>query len=417
MTTEISRESEPPTAQPLRSAFARLWVSNACSSLADGLYLMLLPLVALGLTHSPSQIAGVRVAQTAAGFLTGLPAGAIVDRFDRRRLMMAAELLRGAAVVALAVCSTFGGLNLPLLYAAAFAVGTAEAVSQTAAQAMVPMAVTKDRLRKANGRIYGMQTLMNDFVGAPLGAALFGLGISIALYAPASLYFAASLALVRLAGDYAVVRQSRTSVAEDVRAGIGVLWRDPVLRRPALFQALAQLANSAFFAVFVIFAVGAVSTLHLSKFHYSLLLTAAATGAVSGSIASDRLVGRLPGGVLLVAMSVGLAVCFGVPALFPRAVAVAGALVVSGFLTAIGGIFLTTLRQSQAPPHMLGRVAAGTRMLSLAARPVGALLGGLVAQYTSARTLFVALAIVMLAAMPLAWGSVAPLEGARPDPG
>jgi MFS family permease len=409
---ETARESSPhPAAARPAAGFARLWTSSACSDLADGLYLMLLPLVALELTRSPSLIAGIRVAQTAAGLLTGLPAGAVVDRLDRRRTMMAAELLRGGAMLALALCAALGGLTMPLLYAAAFAVGTAESINDTAAQAMVPMVVPRDRLHRANGRIYGTQTVMNDFVGAPLGAALFALGVTAALFTPAGLYFAACLALIPLTGRFTPRRVDRNPLRTDIRQGLAALWQDTVLRRLAVFQALAQLANMAFFAVFVVFAVGSASTLHLTKFGYSLLLTAAAVGAVSGSLASDRVVARCSGRVVLLAMAASLAVCFGVPALFAVPAAVAGGLVVSGFLTATGGIYIRTLRQAQVPEHMLGRVAAGSRVLSLAARPIGALLGGLTAQYTSPQTLFTTLALLMLTTLPLAWHATgAPAE-------
>jgi MFS family permease len=363
---------------------------------------MVLPLIALTLTSSPALVAGVRVAQTAAGLLFGLVAGVLVDRFDRRRLMMGAELVRGFAMLALAAAALLGGLALPMVFAAAFLIGTAETVTETAAQALVPMVVERNQLRKANGRIYGTQTVMNDFVGAPLGAALLGLATVVALAVPAGLYLAGAIALTALVGRFSVPRpEARSSMRRDMADGLRALWSDGNLRRLALYGAVTNGTNMAFFAVFVVFAVGAHAPMHLTNFGFSLLLIAAAAGATIGSACADRIGRLLRPRVLLTAVLVALAVCFGTPAVTANPVAVAAALVVSGFLTACGSVLQVSLRQSLVPPELIGRISAGSRLLALAARPVGALTGGVVAALLSPARLFAILSVVVLVAVPL----------------
>lgn len=399
----MTRAAAPEQARPL-AAFRKLWTSSALSSLGDGLYLMVLPLVALTLTTSPSLIAGVRVAQTAAGLLFGLVVGVLVDRFDRRTLMMQAELVRGIAMVGLATATAFGLLTLPMIYLAAFLIGTAETVTDTAAQALVPMVVDKPQLRRANGMVYGVQAVMNDFVGAPLGALLLGLSTVVALAVPAGLYLAGSLALLALTGTFVATKDSgraATSMLHEARHGLTTLWRDSALRRLALYGTVSNFTNMAFFGVFVVFAVGGASTMGVTGFQYSLLLTAAATGAVTGATLADRLGRVLPARVVLSAVLFALAVCFATPAVTGNPFAVGAALMFSGFVTAVGGVVSTSLRQALTPQDIIGRVLAGSRLLSLGARPLGALAGGAVAQALSPRALFALLAVGVLLALPL----------------
>ncbi|HEX6421805.1 MAG TPA: MFS transporter, partial [Acidimicrobiales bacterium] len=90
------------------SGFGGLWLATGLANLADGLYLIALPLVALELTASPAAVAGVTVMLTAAWPLFGLHAGGIVDRVDRRRLMVAVNLVRAAALGALTLAVASG---------------------------------------------------------------------------------------------------------------------------------------------------------------------------------------------------------------------------------------------------------------------------------------------------------------------
>ncbi|MFD6073636.1 MFS transporter [Amycolatopsis lurida] len=386
-----------------RGAFARLWASTTLSALADGLYLIVLPLIALQVTDSPLAIAGIRVAQTGAGFLLGLFVGVLVDRYDRRQLMLYSEAGRGLMMLAVAGAAVFGLLNVPLLFVVAFVVGLAETTTDTSAQALVPMVADRGRLRKANGRIQGAQTVMNDFVGAPLGAALVGLTLVGALAAPALLYLAAAIALLALSGKFAVGRVEKTSVLHDLKLGIVTLWRETTLRRLALYSAVCNFMNMAFFAVFIVFAVGASSEMGLSSFGYSLLLTAAAAGAVSGALLADRITHLVSSRVVLITSVLALGICFGVPLITVHPILVGGALVISGFFTSVSAVASTSLRQLLSPMNLLGRLSAGSRLLTLAARPLGAAAGGAIAQASSPRGLFAVVAVGVLLALPLAW--------------
>src|SRR5262249_2663662 len=143
---------------------------------------------------------------------------------------------------------------------------------------------------------------------------------------PAGLYLGATAILLSLPGRYRVPRPTGSTVRHDIREGLRELWRQGTVRRLAAVSSASDRAHAAFFAVLVVFAVGPASAMHLSGLGFSLILTAAAVGAVSGSAAADRLGARLPPRTILTAAVLGLGLCFGAPAVVANPFVVAGTL-------------------------------------------------------------------------------------------
>src|SRR5829696_4493288 len=100
-TVAAAIEPAPPGRRPLGAAFWRLWTSSGLSNLADGIFKVALPLVAIRFTDSPTLIAGLAFAVTLPWLLVALPAGALADRLDRRRFMLGANTVRAALLVLL----------------------------------------------------------------------------------------------------------------------------------------------------------------------------------------------------------------------------------------------------------------------------------------------------------------------------
>jgi MFS family permease len=198
-------------------SFWQLWSASALSNLADGLVKIALPLVAVTLTDSPGLVAGITLAVTLPWLLFALPAGALADRVDRRRAMVAADLARVAAVAVLAVPLVLGlessTAALWALYAMALLLGTAETVYDTSAQSILPQVVPRDRLPRANGRLIAAELTANKFVGPPLGGLLVAAGLAAAFATPAALWAAAVGALLLLRGSFAVPRERRPACA------------------------------------------------------------------------------------------------------------------------------------------------------------------------------------------------------------
>jgi MFS family permease len=137
--------------------FQKLWMASAVSNLGDGLRLAALPLLAATLTRDPGLVAGLTVMLWLPWLLLALVAGAVVDQVDRRRLMAAAQGLRMMVVALLGVAVWMGWAGLPLLYAVAFLLGTAETLFDTASQAIIPSVVAPPQLERANARLIGAE--------------------------------------------------------------------------------------------------------------------------------------------------------------------------------------------------------------------------------------------------------------------
>src|SRR5215208_4415496 len=200
MTTETTAApaSATPAGTGLGANYWKLWASSAASNLADGVFWIAFPLLAVRLTDSPVLIAGVAVVGRLPWLVFVLVAGALADRLDRRRTMVAVALLRTAIALAIGLAVMTGTDTLLMLYVAAFALGVGETLFDTAAQSIMPSIVDRDDLSKANGRLYAVELTMNQFVGPPLGGLLAGLAIGFAFVSSAVAFALAAVALVLL---------------------------------------------------------------------------------------------------------------------------------------------------------------------------------------------------------------------------
>jgi MFS family permease len=165
----------------LPANYWRLLGASAASNLADGVFIIIVPLLAVRLTDSPLLIAGLAIAGRLPWLFFVLIAGALADRLDRRATMRNVQVFRAAVLVGLTALAVVDGLSLPILYVVALALGIAETLFDTAAQSILPSIVDKEQLASANGRLYGVELVMNQFVGPPLGGLVIGLSVPLAL--------------------------------------------------------------------------------------------------------------------------------------------------------------------------------------------------------------------------------------------
>src|SRR3954447_15664266 len=221
--------SRPPRAvsRPLGTAFWRLYAASAVSNLADGVNRVALPLLAVSLTRDPVLVAGLTSLAFLPWLLFALPAGAVVDRVDRKRAMAVANVVRALALATLATTVLTGTVSLVVLYAVAFAVGVAETGYDSAARAMLPQVVRRDQLDRGNGLLTTAEEASQGFLGAPLGAVLFALAAAAPLLTTAGGFLLAAVLVISIAGVHRPDRGTgpRTTIRRDVVEGVGWLWR------------------------------------------------------------------------------------------------------------------------------------------------------------------------------------------------
>jgi MFS family permease len=378
----------------LGRSFGRLLTASALSNLADGVFQVALPLLAVTITRDPAPVAGVALAQRLPWLFMALPAGALADRLDRLKTMVRVDLLRVAVMGALALTVAADVASIPILYAAAIVLGVGETLFDTAAQSILPSVVDRESLSVANGRLQAVELTTNTFIGPSLGGLLAALALTSAFAASAGAYLVAALCLVGMTGSFRAERTGPpTNMRQDIAEGVRFVWRNPVLRTLGLMLGLTNLAFMAEGAIFVLFATGPMG---LTDAGFGFLLTSAAVGGVAGSWAGpwlERTFGRAR-------CLFGTVILFGsvllVPALTADIAANAAALVAQSFGSVVWNVITVSLRQRITPDRLLGRMNSAYRLLGWGTMPIGAAIGGLIAELTSLRAVFVFAAVLHL---------------------
>jgi len=382
--------------QPLGSGYWRLWASSGLSNLADGIVKVALPLVAIQFTRSPTLIAGVTFAVTLPWLLFALPAGALADRLDRRRAMVGANCVRALLLAVLGCAVVVDVGSIWVLYVVALGVGVAETIYDTSAQSILPQVVRSDELSRANGRLYAAELTANQFVGPPLAGFLVATGAAVAFAAPVALWAVAVVALLFVRGSFRIERARRASLRADIAEGLRFLWRHRLLRTFAVMTGVVNAATSATGAIFVLYAIGPTSPMGLSQQAYGVLLAAVAVGSLVGSFVAEpvtRMLGRARTLALTVATA---ALMVGVPAVTTNPFVIGAVYFVAGLGLVIWNVIVVSLRQSVTPNRLLGRVNSGYRLVAWGAMPLGAAIGGVLAQLLGLRAVFVTMALLTL---------------------
>jgi len=371
--------------------FWKVWSANSFSNLGDGLYQITLPLLATQLTRSPSLIALLGVMLSLPWLIFALQAGSIVDRSDRRKVMLWVNGGRLLILFALTLAVMMGIASLPMLYVAALLLGIGETLVDTALTSIVPSVVSKERLTWANARLTAAQTVTNTFVGPPLAGYLAGLGFAVATGSSTLMYLMAGLALVLVRGTFRVSSQDNAKTDRHawrhLTEGLRFLWKDHLIRDLTLFTASMNLFWSGWGALIVLYAVKP-GPMGLSEFEYGIFLTSMAIGGLLGSVICEHLQKRLGTRNALVLDFVGTILLVGVPALTTNPLAVGAAAFFAGLGATIWVILVASIRQRLVPGDLLGRVYGASRFMSWGIGPVGALLAGFVAELWDIRTMF-----------------------------
>lgn len=378
---------DTPSVKP----YWRLWTADGLSNLADGVLKTAVPLIAVGLTRDAVAVAGLGVAFTLPWLLCALPAGALVDRVDRKRAMLAANAVRGALLLVL-----FGVHELWALYAVALCVGVTETIYDTAAQSIVPQIVDRDLLPRANGRLYAVELMANEFAGPPLAGLLVGVGTMAAFGAPVALWAAAVAVLATLPGRFTVERTEPSTLRADIAEGLRFLVRHPILRTFTVSVGLFNLATSAAFTMLPLYAI---STMNLSPQVYGVLIASTAVGSLLGSLLAERVERWLGRARVLPLTFVISAVTIAVPTVTTNPVTVGIGLFTGSAGVMVANIVMVSLRQRITPDRLLGRLNSAHRLVAWGSKPLGAALGGAVAATIGVRPVFAAVAVLPLLAV------------------
>src|SRR5580692_10150709 len=208
----------------------RLWWANAISSTGDGAFVAALPLLAVTITRDPRLVSVVTAATYLPWLLLSLPAGAVVDRYDRATLMWRAQAVQAAVVAIIAVLVVAHQASIEVLAAGGLLLGSAEVIFSNAAQSILPALVPPELLPKANGSQQVSLTVGESFLGPPAGSLLFAAAAALPFGLDA-LSFAGSAALLhRLPRTGSPGTGPRPAIRTQIAEGLRWLARHRLLR-------------------------------------------------------------------------------------------------------------------------------------------------------------------------------------------
>lgn len=397
-------EVKGPRPHGLGSAFSALLSATFVTNIGDGMRLAALPLLATTLTSSPLVISGITAAQFLPWTTFAPFGGVIVDRSDRRRLIMATQTWRSLVMALLWIAVLTEAVQVWHLFVVAFVITVGEILVDPSIVATVPTLVAKADLDRANGRISTVEITTNDFAGGPIGAASFGLAPWLPFLLDSLTYLGSVPLFGRLPAAPSKVADKPNLASVRIEAGEGLRWiGNHSFLRPFTFAlAVYYLGTAAAFSLLVLLVT---DVLEARNIIFGLVLSGAAIGATAASLAASRLTDRLSRRIVMT----GAAAIAAASVIAASAVSNEWQLIaVWSFNGAAGGLLLSVGRgfvQRHTPNDRLGRTAIASRMITRTSFVVGAVFGGLIADSTSVRWSFLVAGLLHLVGAALVWRS------------
>jgi MFS family permease len=384
----------------LGSDFRKIWPAAAISNLGDGAMVAAGPLLVASITDEPVAVGAAAFVQQLPWLLFALFSGALVDRLDRRLMIVAADTFRAVVIGALGLAVLLDHSPLWAIYLTLFLLGTAETLADNAAGALLVTAVPKTQLGKANARLYATGTLFNQLGGPPIGALLFAVGSGVPLVLDAITFAAAAALIARVNSRPRLDPTAREPLWTEVREGIHWLWNHAGVRTLAWAILVMNITFCAAFATWVLFAR---ERLGLTDTQYGLLISAGAIGAVAGMPVYHLLEPRV-GSLTLLRAGLVIETAVHLVLALTRNPWVAGTtMAVFGVHAVVWGIVSTTARQLATPEALMGRVNSVYLLASVGGAALGALLGAVLAQQLGLVAPFVFAFVAMVAMTAVAW--------------
>lgn len=415
---------------PLGKDFGKLWTAAAFSNLADGLGRTAVPLIGTTLTDDPLAIAALGAVAFVPWLLFGLPAGMIVDRFDRRIVMAIANALRGGVALWLSILAVTGSMSLWSLIAGTLAFGLGETLFDNATNAIVPSVVRKDGLDRANGWLQAAQITVDNFIATPIAGVLFAISLAVPLWSTTAAYaIPIALALflpltaarplraedpsavpdpnapdvtARVMSEPVAVPPARTKVT--VREALEYLWRNHYLRAMVVFTSLIGSALSLAQGVIILFFLEEQEVGYAAV---GFVTAGIGIGALAGSLVASRLVDRFGRGPIMVWAIVIAGIGTVLTGLAPEAITAVCAFALAAGAVSVWNVPWGALRQQIVPGEIFGRVLGVIRTLTWGLFPIATLVGGWIGRTDLRLPFYIAggfMVVAALVAIPLLVG-------------
>lgn len=392
-----------------------LWAGQTAAQVGFQVGTLATSAIAITVLHaSETQIGILSGLQTLAFLIVGLPAGAWVDGWRKRHVMITANLARIAALVSIPIAYAFFSLTIAHLMVVAALLGLSTVFFDVAYQSYVPMIASKRYIGAANGRLEASYQVGR--AGGPgLGGWLLGvLAPPLAYLLTASTYVCSTWAIWRIRTPEPRPAHSDASLRSQIVDGLSF-----VRGQRLLFPLFSCIACAAFAGagIQVLLPILVLRTLGMSATQLGLLLSAGALGGILGALTRPAWITRLGiGRCIVITNIVGVSALLAQPASvhvpFAAACVIACSGVVSSYFITIYNVTQMSLRQEICPPDMLGRMNAIFRFAVWGVMPLGSFVAGIIASWVGVEaTMYIFTAASIAAGIAMGFTPAARIRG------
>ena len=374
--------------------FLLLWGGMTVSVIGSRISTVAYPLLVLALTGSQALAGLTWFLATLPYLLFQLTAGALVDRWNRKRLMVVCDVVRALALASIALALWADALRIAHLMIVAFVEGSCYVFYNLAQSAAVRHVVHPTQFPDALGRNEARERAA-QMLGTPLGGVLFGVGRAVPFLVDALSYLASIATLLLIRKDFQAAPRPHpraTRMVAEVREGVAWLWNQPFLRATAFLVAASNLLFAALVLVLIVIArEGGASPAMIG-----VMLAGAGVGGVAGSLLAPRLERRLAMKRIVIGANWLWALLLPLMLVAPGPLSLGAIFAAMAFVGPVWNVAIGAYQLTITPDRLLGRVTSAETLLAYGALPLGSLTAGLLLEMTGTRGATLALAAGML---------------------
>jgi predicted MFS family arabinose efflux permease len=353
--------------------FGGQMVSNVGSQVS----LLAFPLLVLFLTGSPAQAGIIGALRGLPYFLLGLPAGALVDRWDRKRVMLLCDSGRAIALGSIPLAYALGHLTLAQLYVVSLIEGTLYIFFSLAETACLPRVVAKEQLPDALAQYQAIEAAA-QLAGPSLGGIFYSIGQAVPFLGDTLSYGISVVSLFCIKREFQEERPTteRASLRAEIAEGLRWLWQQPLIRFLAVLTGGLNLTGAGYALIIIVLAQGQ----HASSFAIGLILACAGVGNVLGTLATGPMQRRVPFGRLVIVMTWVLALTWPLFVFAPDPLTLGVVTFICMLAVPVLIVAQFSYRMALIPDALQGRVNSVFRLVVWGCQPLGLALTGALLQ-------------------------------------
>ena len=372
------KEAMPRRPKPLwlNRDYMLLWSGQMVSNVGTQVSTLAFPLLILALTGSPAQAGFAGALRALPYVIFSLPAGALIDRWDRKRIMILCDSGRAISMASIPVALVFGHLTIVQLYLVSLIEGTLFVFFNIAEVACLPRVVPKEQLPAATAQNMATDGI-TALLGPSLGGALYTVGRMLPFLADAVSYAVSVLSLFLIRTKFQKERvAARRKLWVEIREGLAWLWHHPLIR----FIAILTGGYNFILAGYVLIIIVLAQQQHATSFTIGLIFAAGGISAVLGSIVAPALQRRLSFGQAIIGSSWLIALFMPLYSIAPNPLMLGIITAASFIVEPLYNVVQLSYRSALIPDELQGRVNSVFRLIAFGGQPLGLALTGVLIQ-------------------------------------